>query len=279
MDIEQLNRKQIVLLTLLVSFVTSIATGIVTVSLMEQAPPQVAATVNHVIERTVQEVVPSAPITSTVKTVVVKNDDLVAQSIASVQKSIVRIVDKSAPDMLVARGIIVDAKGLVLTDRGSLDPSLHYIAILKDGTRVPVSLQDMATSSPVAIVSLELGTSTPTLTAAVLADTTKLALGQTVIRIGGSGSDSVGEGVIATLPDGSSGSNVIEATVSSATPGSVLTTLFGEVIGIVTTDSLSQGNDLYSMPGTYKPLTTSSAASKSSQTASASAAASSASAQ
>ena len=278
MDIEQLNRKQIVLLTLLVSFVTSIATGIVTVSLMEQAPPQVAATVNHVIERTVQEVVPSAPITSTVKTVVVKNDDLVTQSIASVQKSIVRIVDKNAPDMLVARGVIVDAKGLVLTDRGSLDPSLHYLAILQDGSHVPVSLQDMATSSPVAIVSLELGTSTPALTAAVLADTTKLALGQTVIRIGGPGGDSVGEGVIATLPDGSSGSNTIEATVSSATPGSVLTTLFGEVIGIVTTDSISQGSDFYSMPGTYKP-TTSSAASKSSQTASAQSAASAAAAQ
>ncbi len=266
MDIEQLNRKQIVLLTLLVSFVTSIATGIVTVSLMEQAPPQVAATVNHVIERTVQEVVPSAPVTSTIKTVVVKNDDLVTQSIASVQKSIVRIVDKDTPDMLVARGVIVDAKGLVLTDRGSLDPSLHYLAILQDGSHVPVSLQDMATSSPIAIVSLELGTSTPALTAAVLADTTKLALGQTVIRIGGSGGDSVGEGVIATLPDGSSGSNVIETTVSSATPGSVLTTLFGEVIGIVTTDSLSKGGEFYSMPGTLK---TSSSANNTSQASSA----------
>ena len=35
MDLEKLNKSQIVLLTLLVSFVTSIATGIVTVALMQ----------------------------------------------------------------------------------------------------------------------------------------------------------------------------------------------------------------------------------------------------
>ena len=52
MDIKDLNKPQLIMLALLLSFVTSIATGIVTVSLMSQAPPQVAASVNHVIERT-----------------------------------------------------------------------------------------------------------------------------------------------------------------------------------------------------------------------------------
>ena len=51
MDMEELSKSQIILLTLLVSFVTSIATGIVTVSLMNQAPPAIAQTVNRIIER------------------------------------------------------------------------------------------------------------------------------------------------------------------------------------------------------------------------------------
>ena len=58
MDIEHLNRTQIILLTLLVSFVTSIATGIVTVTLLAQAPQGVTQTINRVVERTVERVVP-----------------------------------------------------------------------------------------------------------------------------------------------------------------------------------------------------------------------------
>src|SRR4051812_22400263 len=119
MDLEHLNKHQIVLLTLLVSFVTSIATGIVTVSLMNQAPPSISRTINQIVERTVETVAaPSLPAAvATEHTVVVKEDDLTAQSIAGVQKAMIRIVDAKTPDSLVARGVIVDKTGLALTDR------------------------------------------------------------------------------------------------------------------------------------------------------------------
>lgn len=86
MDIEDLTSTQIILLTLLVSFVTSIATGIVTVSLLAQAPPAVTNTVNQIVERTVETILPandSKPAT-TVKetTVVVKEEDLITKSIS-----------------------------------------------------------------------------------------------------------------------------------------------------------------------------------------------------
>ena len=87
MELEELNKTQIVLLTLLVSFVTSIATGIVTVTLLDQAPPAVTQTINRIVERTVERVVPASPsgpsVITTVKetTIVVKEEDLITESI------------------------------------------------------------------------------------------------------------------------------------------------------------------------------------------------------
>src|SRR5882757_6329534 len=103
MDLEDLSKHQVVLLTLLVSFVTSIATGIVTVSLMSQAPVGVTRVVNQIVEHTVQTVVPAtqgaAAATVTEKTVVVKDDDLAAQSIGKAQKAIIRIVAAGGKDL------------------------------------------------------------------------------------------------------------------------------------------------------------------------------------
>lgn len=250
MDLEHLTKHQIVLLTLLVSFVTSIATGIVTVSLMNQAPPEISRTINQIVERTVQTV--SAPVTqpaavaTTQKTVVVKEDDLTAQSIAQVQKGIVRIVDSAAPDQLVARGVIVAQDGTAYTDRAALELSgaTNFVAILSDGTRVAAAVaKEQATSSPFLQLQLAVGTSTG-FAPVPLADPRKISLGTTVIRIGGGGADTVGTGVVASLPH----QGLIEASVASATPGSLLVSLFGEVVGITTADSAATGADYYSVP-------------------------------
>lgn len=56
MEINELNKKQLVLLTLLITFVVSIATGIVTVSLMQQMPKSVPQTINNVIQKTIERV-------------------------------------------------------------------------------------------------------------------------------------------------------------------------------------------------------------------------------
>ena len=157
MDIENLTKHQIVLLTLLVSFMTSIATGIVTVALMSQAPPVVSRTINQIVEHTIQTVASSTQgdrtVIQTQKTVVVKDDDLIAQSVAALQKSIVRITVHGGDDLL-ARGVIVDARGTVLTDRVALDASgvAQFDAILASGQRVPMLMRDPLGTSALALL-------------------------------------------------------------------------------------------------------------------------------
>ena len=104
MDIEQLSKSQIVLLTLLVSFVTSIATGIVTVSLMEKAPPLIAQTVNRIVEHTVQTVVPAASgqaaatVVTQEKTIVVHESEQISKAVEKIAPSLVRLYAREAGD-------------------------------------------------------------------------------------------------------------------------------------------------------------------------------------
>lgn len=73
MDIKELNKSQLILLAVLLSFVTSIATGITTVTLMQQAPSSVTVPINRIVRETVEKVVPST-ITNTVSTPALSDD-------------------------------------------------------------------------------------------------------------------------------------------------------------------------------------------------------------
>lgn len=260
MDIEHLTKTQIVMLALLVSFVSSVATGIVTVSLVSQAPEGVTQTINRIVERTVEKVVtePSKAIVAVAsgntpaptieKTVVVKEDDLAANSIAQLQKSIVKIVEKGGPESgFYARGVIVDAKGTIVTDRSVVDPNLGSEAIFPNGERVPITARSSESGSAILIFDASfIGTSTPSFSVAPLADISKLKLGQAVIRIGGKGKDAVSTGVIASLPDMSpTADRLIETNVAATVPGGVLITLFGQVVGMTTGTSLNSGAGFY----------------------------------
>lgn len=256
MNIEQLTKHQIVLLALLVSFVSSAVTGIVTVSLMDQAPQSVTRTINQIVEHTVEKVVPATQGAAvvTTKTVVVKDDDLTTQSIGAAQKGVIRIVAKGGTE-LIARGIILDTKGTALTDRAALADSGvdSFMAILASGEWVPLKVRaSTGTTTPFAIVDVAVGTSTG-FAPVVLTNVTKLRLGQSVIRIGGKGLDTVGSGVLASLPSKVEAGSLVEASVTSATPGSILITLFGEVVAMATTDSLTNGSDFYTIPSATIP--------------------------
>lgn len=58
MDIKELNKTQLILLAILLSFITSIATGITTVTLMQQAPESFTVPVTRIVRETVEKIVP-----------------------------------------------------------------------------------------------------------------------------------------------------------------------------------------------------------------------------
>ncbi len=242
MDIEQLNKSQIVLLTLLVSFVTSIATGIVTVSLMEQAPPAIAQTVNRVIERTVETVSPApegqaaATIITQEKTVVVNETDLISQAVQKVAPAVVRIYEnKDENPAFYAIGIVLDNKGSVVTDSSAIVGS-DYTVALSDGTRVRMFVNARDKVSGFAF--LQPATSTenaaPSWKPAAVASG-KIALGKTVVAIAGKTVARIYPGIVTATP----AEALIETNIPSDSilPGSPIINTDGSIVGVSTSES------------------------------------------
>jgi hypothetical protein len=245
MDIEQLSKSQIVLLTLLVSFVTSIATGIVTVSLMEQAPPIIAQTVNRVIERTVETVSASpnsqagAAVVTQEKTVIVRESEQISNAVSKVEPSLVRIYESAAEGaQFLSIGIVMDAS-TVITDIRALEQLNTVSLALGDGTRIPATVAARNSSTGVAYLAAST-TEDSKLTAAKFAADAPI-LGQAVVSLSGKTVSRVAEGIVTTLL---SEGTVIDTDIkeSSILPGSPLINLDGVVIGVSTGASRASSN-------------------------------------
>jgi S1-C subfamily serine protease len=243
MDIERLNKSQIVLLTLLVSFVTSIATGIVTVSLMEQAPPMVAQTVNRVIERTVETVVPSkegsgqsaSTIVTQEKTIVVKEADLVAQAVEKITPSIVRIYTVSEENpTFVSMGFVLDSKGLIVADGSTMSAS-DYVVALSDGSRLPVGIDTKDADTGLAFLK-PATTTEPAIgwkPAPIASD--RVVLGSSVVALIGKTAARIALGVVTAMPE----ETIMDTTIPSESIlfGSPLMNADGNIVGISTSAS------------------------------------------
>ncbi len=238
MDIEHLNKTQIVLLTLLVSFVTSIATGIATVALMEEAPADVTRVISRIIEQPIETIIPGTKEVVT-QTVVVQESDLIARAISSLRPSVARIYQENrSENLFIAFGIVIDAQGTVLTDANTVKEKKSYIVALDDGTQFSAK----AGAASEGLVSLtpdfEQGAAVSGFSPATQTVFANLVLGQTVVALGGSGElFSIAPGVIAEIngpaPD-KGGRGFVRTTITSGSiiAGSPLVTTKGEVVGI-----------------------------------------------
>ena len=243
MDIEHLSKTQIVLLALLCTFVASIATGIVTVALLAQAPPAVTQTVNHIIQRTVETVAPTTGSPTTVKetTVVVKEDELLSTSIANAFSKLGVVHEtKATSSPVVALGVPV---GSVLLTDASAVTGTHAVEI--GGVALTYELDTTFPEVGVAVLTLVEGKTPPS---ARIGDTAQLKLGQSVVVLPSASGARVGIGAITArytlgrIGDGE-GQVVVRAIDTNIggkiAGGAPLLNAFGDVVGIST--MLSQG--------------------------------------
>jgi S1-C subfamily serine protease len=263
MDIEELSKSQIVLLVLLISFVTSMATGIVTVSLMDQAPQSVASTVNRVIQQTIKEVsapdqTASAAVASVPpKTVVIKQSDEIASAVAKASPSVVRLYSSDGTTFL-GMGVVLDSAGTIVTDAGAVGGASDVSVLRGDGTTADANVTTRDTSD--GIVLLSAATSTQSASAASTAATSTLAwtpiamppapgsLGETVVLLAGETTPSVDNGLVSSLPPASAGMPALVKTNISGDNvlyGSPLIDTDGNLVGISTSVSRESSGSAY----------------------------------
>lgn len=247
MDIEELNKFQIILLTLLVSFVTSIATGIVTVSLMDQAPPIVTQTINKVVERTIETVVPQEVkqtanvVTTKETTVVVKEEDLITSSIDKNAGLFATLYHATTAGPALGHAFIIAKNGTLVVDRTMLTEEKGYIAEVK-GDTYEIEIAKTDAGYGLAFLVPVSASTTLAVTPPRFGALTNVKRGQTVLDLVNGGRGNVGMGIVSgteTITRDETDFTYIIAGISGKNPpiGTPLLNIFGEVIGFSTATS------------------------------------------
>ena len=272
MNMESLTKTQIVLLVLLVSFVTSLATGIVTVTLVNQAPQPITHTISKVVEKLVPKEVPVKE-----KTVIFSNEENLVKVIKEASLAVVSIVVATAKDltatttptlnldqnvgesrssdqsvgagkkpMPTGSGFFISKDGTILTNRHIVeDAALEYVAITSDGKTYPASVISRSSSQDVAVLKVE-GNNFNFIP---LGDSKNINVGQTAIALGsdsGEFQNTVSVGVVSGLNKVAAALNSvsgqedlvaliqIDAATNPGNSGGPLVDLNGRAIGINT---------------------------------------------
>lgn len=230
MNIEDLNKTQLLLLTLLVNFVTAIATAVLTVSLLEQAPPPVTQTVNRIVERTVQTVEQQVPLAGIVspqpprETVIVREENLLAAAIRADAERRITIHRGASSTAPVAVGTYLSDKRVVVTATMQGLPREATI-VFANGESAEASLAH--NGATLSIYGFADAATLPAAAAPKILSSTDLQQGQTLVALTREGA--AVSGIISLVA-----TEGIRSNVSGVPAGAAAVNLSGDLIGIAT---------------------------------------------
>ncbi|OHA51158.1 MAG: hypothetical protein A2Z62_02235 [Candidatus Terrybacteria bacterium RIFCSPLOWO2_02_42_20] len=252
---ESLTKTQIVLLVLLVSFVTSLATGIVTVTLVNQAPQPIT----HTISKVVEKMVPKEVLVKE-KTVIFSSEENLVKIIKEASLAVVGVMVGTTKDLTATTtneeirkkltpsgsGFFVSKDGIVLTNKHIVgDETLEYVVITSDGKTYPAAVISRSSSQDVAVLKVE-GNNFNFIP---LGNSKNINVGQTAIALGsdsGEFQNTVSVGVVSGLNKTAAALNSfsgledlvaliqIDAAANPGNSGGPLVDLSGRAIGINT---------------------------------------------
>lgn len=245
MNIEELSKSQLILLTILVNFVTSVATGILTVSLLDHAPAFVTQTVNRVVEHTI-ETVAAAP-AAIIQAPAPSNQDLVTAAIGAAAMRAVAIyaAETGTSTPPVSIGTYLSKSRAVVTAAQDVLPKEALIEFT-NGSYSAASLA--REGKGVTIYGFADGAILPKMTSPLLIAASDLKLGETVLALGTDGAASTGivarvknSSVFTTLPDIGTGSAAVDLSgnivgiAAGVTPGLLISA--NTIIALLTATS------------------------------------------
>jgi len=225
---DNLTKNQLIMLVLLVSFVTSLVTGIVTVSLVNQAPAPFTQTINRIIEKIVpteNKQQQAAPLTTALT-----REEAIVKVVKDVSSSVVSVVATKDlpvieeyfinpfpdffPDIQVPQyrqkgtekkqvssgtGFFISKDGLLLTNKHVVeDPTADYSIVMNDGRKLDAKVLARDPFQDIAILKIEGKDFVPISTG----NSDSLHVGQSVIAIGnalGEFRNTVSVGIISGL--------------------------------------------------------------------------------
>lgn len=221
MDIEDLSKSQLLLLTILVNFVVSIATGVLTVSLLAAVPTTVTQTVNKIVDHTIETIAtPIQVVTNPTPTQ--SNEEPLTVAVSADVARTVLIYKTSTTSPALAYGVYLPvSKAIATVSSGALPQNV--LVQFSNGETAEASLSKA--SGSLSIFGFADNETLPKAPAAVLPSADTLKQGQTIVGIN---KDSAAlTGIVSKVDEAG-----IHSTLSDIPPGAAIVNLSGAVVGL-----------------------------------------------